>query len=111
MDMCIGCPPPDRGVLKPILVSYAVQKGDTLWKLWKKSEMGREEWMSLNNGRDPDKPLHTGEKIVLKDPLASCLDVAGVVKGFVDYPIQRQVCEFRYGAFKPLKAYTSKLKG
>ncbi|MBI5299224.1 MAG: LysM peptidoglycan-binding domain-containing protein [Deltaproteobacteria bacterium] len=102
MDICIGCEPPDRGVLKPILVSYTVQKGGTLWKLWQKSEMERQEWMSLNNGRDPDKFLHAGETIVLKDPLASCLDAAGVTR-FVDYPIQRHNCEVRYGAFKPLE--------
>ncbi len=58
--------------LRQVYVSYRVQNGDTLWRLWKKSNMTKEEWMKANEGRNPDSTLYVGERIIIKDPIETC---------------------------------------
>lgn len=94
-----------------VYVRYTVQKGDTLLTLWHASGMTRDEWMAVNQGRNPDGLLKAGEQIVLKDPDASCrqedvLDNMGC-------PFSGESCYQRcdnHPLFKPLKKYTRLLE-
>lgn len=98
--------------IRDVYVGYHVQKGDTLWNLWKKTGMTRQEWIKVNEGRDPAALLYAGETIVIKDPIETCKQMdnyllvqMSMMVGSDDVSV---VCENR--AFKPLQAFTKKLE-
>ena len=104
----------------PIYVRYTVQKRDALWNLWRKSEMTEAEWVKQNGGRDPAKVLHVGEKIVIKDPIATCEvdreafhkaaeEVSLMMGGIYYWPSVSCEDRARYNRFKPLRYYTESL--
>lgn len=106
-----------KGVGDPYYVAYTVQKGDTLWDLWQKSHMTRKEWKRVNGNRDTDALLHPGEKIILNDPIEACYWSASAYKEhffrmtFVDVlGSDSRFCDFVFGSFKPLAAYTKSLE-
>ena len=105
-----------------IYVRYTVQKGDTLWDLWRAARMTQEEWRSVNDGRDPNRILKAGEEIVLKDPIQTCAAEAFHQRMSLitsnppfDFSFGRggeDACYgVRYGAFKPLWKFVKLLKG
>lgn len=81
--------------------------------------MTEAEWVKQNGGRDPAKVLHVGEKIVIKDPIATCEvdrevfhkaaeEVALMAGGYYQPSV---ACKDRtqYNRFKPLRRYTEQI--
>ena len=98
--------------LGQVYVSYHVQRGDTLWNLWKKSDMTKQEWVQVNGGRDPEAVLYEGETIVIKDPVETCkqrdnylLTQELMISGKKDL---ESLCA--YPIFKPLGKFVEKLQ-
>lgn len=100
-----------------VYVRYAVQKGDTLWDLWRATGMTQEEWVSVNNGRDPKRILKTGEEIVIKDPIQTCTKDAFENRMRIElrefgFSVGRggeDACYSKHSAFKPLRQFTTLL--
>lgn len=106
-------------ITSAVYVSYTVQKGDTLWDIWKKTGMTSEEWMKENDSRDPDATLYAGEKITIKDPVATCRNEDGywdavrqtaIAVGKYDHELDVCGYDHQYNLFKPLRKYTEVLQ-
>lgn len=95
----------------PVYVKYTVQNADTLSALLNASTMTLEEWVRVNV-RDRFQSLNPGEKIILKDPGASC-SMEDVIDPNMGCPFSQDTCRSRcedlYNLFKPLQAYTEHL--
>lgn len=88
-----------------VYVRYTVQKGDTLWNLWRAAQMKKEEWVKVNSGRNLDHVLKVGEEIVIKNPNRICEDsIFGFGNPWVCHSVSRS------SSFKPLEKYIRSFK-
>lgn len=97
-----------------IWVPYVVQPRTRIADLLERVAMTKAEWNHVNPEHPTSKPLRTGDKVWIKDPIATCEMYRTDALRYSDgVPLSRFFsynCEEIYSAFKPLRAFTKELR-